>query len=170
VLIGPGGIIGKYRKTHPFGGESAASGGWTTPGSNLEVFDTELGRIGMIICYDGDFPETARILARKGAEIIARPSAFLRNFDIWSLTNRARAFDNHVFMVAANATGVDAAGRHYFGHSMIAAPNVTVPALGAASEDIVSAELNPSLMNSQTPGSSSARVFDHIRDLNTGLY
>jgi len=170
VLIGPGGIIGKYRKTHPFGSEAAKTGGWTTPGNSLEVFDTELGKIGMIICYDGDFPETARMLAQKGAEIIVRPSAFLRNFDIWSLTNRARAFDNHVFMVAANATGVDAAGRHYFGHSMIVAPNVTVPALGAASEDIISAELNPALIDSQTPGSSSARVFDHIRDLNAKLH
>ncbi|MEA2081974.1 MAG: carbon-nitrogen hydrolase family protein [Elusimicrobiota bacterium] len=171
VLIGPDGkIIGKYRKTHPFGSESAETGGWTTPGNSLEVFDTALGKIGMIICYDGDFPETARILAQKGAEIIVRPSAFLRNFEIWSLTNRSRAFDNHVFMVSANATGVDAAGRHYFGHSMIVAPNVTVPALAAASEDIISAELNPALIDSQTPGSSSPRVFDHIRDLNAKLY
>ncbi|MBA3052786.1 carbon-nitrogen hydrolase family protein, partial [bacterium] len=160
VLIGPDGeIIGKYRKTHPFGSESVKTGGWTTPGNSLDVFDTELGKIGMIICYDGDFPETVRLLAQKGAEIIVRPSAFLRNFEIWSLTNRARAFDNHVFMIAANATGVDAAGHHYFGHSMIAAPNVTVLALASASEDIISAQLDPAPMISMTPGSTSRRTF-----------
>ena len=59
----------------------------------------------MIICFDGDYPELSRIQAVQGAEIICRPSALLRSADIWELTSRARAYDNHVYVVGANATG-----------------------------------------------------------------
>ncbi len=86
VLIGSEGIVGVYRKTHPFPGEKR----WVTPGQEVQVFETSLGRIGMIICYDGDFPELSRLLKLKGAEIIVRPSAFLRDHGLWSLTNQAR--------------------------------------------------------------------------------
>ena len=77
----------------------------------MTVVDTELGRIGMAICFDGDFPELWRIQAVQGAEVIVRPSALLRSADIAELTSRARAYDNHVYVVAANATGTDPAGR-----------------------------------------------------------
>ena len=73
----------------------------------------------MIICFDGDYPELSRITAVRGAEVIARPSALLRSADLWELTNRARAYDNHVYVVGANATGIDPAGTIYFGNSMI---------------------------------------------------
>ena len=53
----------------------------------------------MIICFDGDYPELSRITAVRGAEVICRPSALLRSADIWELTNRARAYDNHVYVV-----------------------------------------------------------------------
>ena len=65
----------------------------------------------MIICFDGDYPELSRITAVRGAEVIVRPSALLRSADIWELTNRARAYDNHVYVVGANATGTDPGGR-----------------------------------------------------------
>ena len=55
VLIGPSGdLLGTYRKTHPFCSEIVSGGGWVTPGDTVTVCDTELGRIGMIICFDGD--------------------------------------------------------------------------------------------------------------------
>ena len=76
----------------------------------------------MTICYDGDFPELYRAEAIMGAEVICRPSALLRSFEIWELTNRARAYDNHVYIVACNAVGPDAGGNYYFGHSMIVDP------------------------------------------------
>ncbi|RLD17567.1 MAG: carbon-nitrogen hydrolase family protein [Caldiserica bacterium] len=167
VLISPSGeIIGKYRKTHLFGDESIFKGGWVTPGKEIPVFETEFANIGIMICYDGDFPEVARTLVKKGAEVIVRPSAFLRNFEIWSLTNRARAFDNHVFIVAANATGVDASGKHYFGHSMIVAPSSNLLALAGAGEDIISARLSPDRFREVYQGSRAERVFDHMEDLN----
>src|SRR5262249_10789347 len=106
ALIGPSGdVLGVYHKTHVFCGEGRAEGGWVTPGDEAVVVDTALGTIGMIICFDGDYPELARIQAVQGAEVICRPSALLRSADIWELTNRARAYDNHVFVVGANATG-----------------------------------------------------------------
>ena len=111
ALIGPSGdVLGVYRKTHPFGSELAERGGWVTPGNEVVVVETALGRIGLIICFDGDYPELCRIAAVRGAQLIARPSALLRSADIWELTNRARAYDNHVFLVGANATGADPAG------------------------------------------------------------
>lgn len=161
-----GEIIGKYRKTHPFGAERK----WTTSGTKFEVFKTEFAKIGIIICYDGDFPETVRTLARKGAEVIVRPSAFLRNFEIWSLTNKARAFDNHVFMISANAVGLDAAGNNYFGHSMIVAPNASQLALASASEEIISAKISPQLLMSVNMGSLSKRKYDHLEDLNKEVF
>jgi predicted amidohydrolase len=120
ALIGPtGDVVGVYRKTHPFCTEMRSRGGWVTPGDEVCVVETGLGRIGMIICFDGDFPELSRITALHGAEVIVRPSALLRSADIWELTNRARAYDNHVFVVAANATGTDPGGTIYFGNSMV---------------------------------------------------
>ena len=85
-------------------------------------FVTGLGSIGMIVCYDGDFPELSRLLAVKGAEVIVRPAALLRSFDIWHITNAARAYDNHVYVIATNAVGPDAGGNYYLGHSMIVNP------------------------------------------------
>ena len=115
-------MLGVYRKTHPFCSELVAGGGWVTPGDTVTVCDTELGRIGMIICFDGDYPELSRIQAVQGAEVICRPSALLRSADIWELTSRARAYDNHVFVIGANAVGIDPAGVLYFGNSHIVTP------------------------------------------------
>ena len=85
--------------------EDARLGGWVTRGDSVTVCDTPLGRIGMIICFDGDYPELSRIQAVQGAEVICRPSALLRSADIWELTSRARAYDNHVYVIGANAVG-----------------------------------------------------------------
>jgi predicted amidohydrolase len=168
ALVGPGGdVLGAYRKTHLFSGEDD----WVSPGSDAVVVDTELGRIGLIICFDGDYPELARIEAVRGAEVIVRPSALLRSADIWELTSRARAYDNHVFVVAANATGADPAGVLYFGNSMIVTPIAEVIARAASHEGWVSARLDPdSALRSLTPGSSVPQRFDHLADRNLALY
>ncbi|MDP9093492.1 MAG: carbon-nitrogen hydrolase family protein [Actinomycetota bacterium] len=171
ALIGPaGGVLGIYRKAHPFGGERADRGGWVTPGEDVCVVQTPLGRIGMIICFDGDYPELSRITAIKGAEVICRPSALLRSADIWELTNRARAYDNHVYVIGANATGVDPAGVIYFGNSMIVTPIAEVVARAASHECWISARLDPeTAMSSLTPGSSVPQTFDHLADRNLAL-
>jgi predicted amidohydrolase len=171
VLIGPGGdVLGVYRKTHPFCTELRARGGWVTPGDEVCVVETELGRIGLIICFDGDYPELSRITAVRGAELIARPSALLRSADLWELTNRARAYDNHVYVVGANATGIDPAGVIYFGNSMIVTPIAEVVARAASHEGWVSARLDPATaLGSLTPGSNVRQGFDHLADRNLDL-
>jgi beta-ureidopropionase len=171
VLIDPHGeIVGLYRKTHLFPTERLSGGGWSTPGHQAPAFETELGVIGMMICYDGDFPELARVLAIQGAEIVVRPSALLRSFELWDLTNRARAYDNHVYMVATNAVGPDAAGNYYFGHSMIVSPIAQKLAQARGTEEIIAIELDPDPIKYVTYGARSPMIFDHLEDRNLGVY
>lgn len=165
-----GEIVGVYRKTHPYSLENVNRGGWVTPGNDTPVFDTKLGKIGIIICYDGDFPELSRALAVKGAEIIVRPSALLRSYEIWSLTNRARAYDNHVYVVGVNAVGPDAAGNYYMGNSMIVTPIAQCIAQGRGAEEVIYAELDPDPLKYITYGSKSPQVFDHLEDRNLNVY
>jgi deaminated glutathione amidase len=165
-----GAVLGVYRKTHPFCSEAVSGGGWVTPGHTVTVCDTDLGRIGMMICFDGDYPELARIQAVRGAQVICRPSALLRSADIWELTSRARAYDNHVYVIGANATGIDAAGVHYFGNSHIVTPIAHIAAKAASHEGWVSARVDPDeALASLTPGSNIDQAFDHLRDRNLDL-
>jgi predicted amidohydrolase len=171
VLIDDEGeIAGIYRKTHPFPTERLGGGGWTTPGNEAVVVDTKLGKIGMIICYDGDFPELSRVLAIKGAEIVTRPSALLRSYEIWDMTNRARAYDNHVYIIAVNSVGPDAGNNYYFGSSMIVDPIAHKLAQARGTEEIVSAKLNPDPLRYVTYGAKSPMIFDHLEDRNIEIY
>jgi predicted amidohydrolase len=94
VIIGPDGkVAGKYRKVCLPDGEYDKG---MSPGADYPVFDTRLGRIGMMICYDGFFPEVARELSNRGAEIIAWP--------VWGCNPeqaRARACENQVYLVSS---------------------------------------------------------------------
>jgi predicted amidohydrolase len=94
VLLGPdGAIAGKYRKTCLPRGEIEKG---VTPGSDYPVFSTRFGKLGMMVCYDGFFPEVARRLTMNGAEVIAWP--------VWGcnpLLARARACENHVYVVSS---------------------------------------------------------------------
>ena len=112
----------------------------------------------------------ARIQAVQGAEVICRPSALLRSADIWELTSRARAYDNHVFVIGANATGVDAGGQLYFGNSHIVTPIAHIVAKAATQESWVCSRLDPDeALGSLTPGSSVGHGFDHLADRNLDL-
>ena len=169
ALFGPEGLLGVYRKTHLFPVERRAAGGWSTPGVAPVVVETPLATIGITICYDGDFPELYRCEAVRGAEVIVRPSALLRSFEIWELTNKARAYDNHVYIAACNGIGPDAGGHYYFGHSMIVSPIAQTLALGRGTEDIIAAELDPE-PPSASCGSVSPMIFDHLEDRNLAAY
>jgi predicted amidohydrolase len=182
ALIGPNGdLLGVYRKTHLFPTErlapagpddlrEASQGGWSTAGSEPVVVETPLASIGLSICYDGDFPELFRVEAILGAEVIVRPSALLRSFEIWELTNRARAYDNHTYMVACNGVGPDAGGNYYFGHSMIVSPIAQKLAQARGTEEIISAELDPDPIKRITYGAKSPMLFDHLQDRNLTAY
>jgi len=171
ILIGPDGeIIGIYDKTHPAPWERRDGGGWVEVGTRADVFQTELGTIGMIICYDGDFPELSRLLAVKGAEVIVRASALQRSYDIWYITNCARAYDNHVYLVASNLVGPDACGNYGFGHSMIVTPIAWRLAQARGTEEIIAARLDSDPLRYITWGSKTLQPFDHLEDRNIALY
>ncbi|WP_020469747.1 carbon-nitrogen hydrolase family protein [Zavarzinella formosa] len=93
VLLGPDGkLIGKYRKVCLPHSEVEAG---VAPGNEYPVFDTKIGKIGIMICYDGFFPEVARELTNRGAEVIAWPVAGCN-----PLLAKARACENHVYVVS----------------------------------------------------------------------
>lgn len=165
-----GKILGIYRKLHPFSTERIENNGWSSAGKDIVVVNAGFARIGLMICYDGDFPELSRILALRGAEIIVRPSAFLRSFDIWELTNKARAYDNHVYMVAVNSVGKDAAGNFYFGNSMIVDPSAHKIALARGGEEILFAEFETDKKETISYGVSQVRNFNHLKDRNVNSY
>ncbi|MBE3581313.1 MAG: carbon-nitrogen hydrolase family protein [Thermoanaerobacteraceae bacterium] len=161
-----GDIVGIYNKTHIFPPERK----WVLPGETADVFETPFAKIGIIICFDGDFPELSRVLAMKGAEIIVRPSAFLRSFELWKLTNCARAFDNHVYLIGVNAVGTDAEENYYFGNSMIVSPIAQQLALATAGETIISAKLDPNPLQYLSYGIKKPMVYNHMENRNVKVY
>ena len=99
ALVGPEGFVGKYRKVTLPRGEIEEG---ITPGTEYPVFETSFGKVGMMICYDGFFPEVARKLSQNGAEVICWP--------VWGcnpLLGAARACENHVFVVSSTYCGVE---------------------------------------------------------------
>jgi predicted amidohydrolase len=118
-LIGPTGILYKYRKVNPWIPYEVHSSpheieGYTDP--LFPVADTPIGRIGCAICYDWLFPEAMRQLAANGAEVLVRVSAYMdpwgatEPMNWWTIVNRCRALENTAFVVAANQ---GASLRHY---------------------------------------------------------
>jgi predicted amidohydrolase len=169
VLIGPGGEdVAVYRKIHMFdvdaGGVSYRESEHERPGA--EPVTAPLGELvlGMTVCYDLRFPELFRVLALRGARVVAVPSAFTlaTGRDHWEVLLRARAIEDQVFVVAPNQSGE--APPHYssFGRSMIVDPWGVVLATAPDGEGFVTADLDldaqdrvreslPSLANRQ-PG------------------
>lgn len=110
-LIGPDGILSKYRKVNPWLPWELHSSPHDLPGYDepfFPVVETEIGRLGAAICYDWLFPEVTRALALEGAEVLIRVSAYMDPWgatppmDWWTLFNRARAVENLAFVVASN--------------------------------------------------------------------
>ena len=110
-LIGPEGILSKYRKVHPWLPWEVHTSPHDLYGYDEPLFpvaDTEIGKIGAAICYDWLFPEAIRQLALAGAEILVRVSAYMDPWgtapplDWWTLVNRMRAIENMAYVVAAN--------------------------------------------------------------------
>ena len=118
-LVGPTGVLSKYRKVNPWiPYEVHASPhdleGYAEP--LFPVVETPIGRLGCAICYDWLFPEAIRQLAANGAEVLIRVSAYMDPWSAteplnwWTLVNRCRALENTAFVVAANQ---GASLRHY---------------------------------------------------------
>jgi predicted amidohydrolase len=110
-LIGPEGILTKYRKVHPWIPWELHTSPHDLPGYEEPLYpvaETEIGRIGAAICYDWLFPEAIRQLALAGAEVLVRVSAYMDPWgaaapmDWWTIVNRVRALENLAYVVAAN--------------------------------------------------------------------
>lgn len=115
ALVGPAGLVGKYRKTHLFLSDPR----WAAEGDlGLSVWDTEYGQLGIAICMDMEFPEVARILALKGAQLIAFPCNWMGEncpSSLWA----ARAFENSIHIIAANRWGIERGVRYSGGTCII---------------------------------------------------
>ena len=117
ALVGPKGVVGVYRKMHlPFLGVDR----FATPGDRgFPVFETPLGRIGILICYDLSFPEAARALKLSGAQLICVPTNWPEAAHIsCDFSPFVRAQENHVNVVTANRTGKEA-GFRFIGRSRV---------------------------------------------------
>jgi len=143
VLIGPSGSIGKYRKiylpTHSVFEEKR----YFRPGYQTAAFDTELGKIGLTICYDVFFPEVSRLTRLKGAQLIVCISASpaVRRAFFETLTT-ARAIENTAFLAYVNLVGIED-GLQFWGGSRLIGPNgKTIVKAKYDEEDLVVGEVD----------------------------
>ena len=112
VIERDGTVLGKYRKTHiPHVGPCFWEKFYFKPGNlGYPVWETSVGRVGLIICYDRHFPEVARELGLKGAELVFNPSATVESLSkyLWELEQPAHAVANGFWIAASNRVGVEA--------------------------------------------------------------
>lgn len=151
-LIGPEGeIIGLYRKTHLFDAPNRpdippgiVESSKVAAGDRLEVFGTNLARIGLSVCSDLRFPEVYRELALQGAEILVCASAFLSpRYDHWEFFLRARATENQCFVVASGQYGTEPrSGLAFVGRSMVVDPWGVIVATASDEEGVVTVEID----------------------------
>lgn len=137
-----GELGGTYRKVHLFDTEKE----YFTPGHEYPVFDTFFGKIGIMICWDTAFPEVARIYALKHVDLMVVSTNWEKPYsDDWDLVTSARAFDNCMYLAAANRIGDDDK-LSFFGHSRIVSPlGKPIAELKEEIEGIISAELDLSI-------------------------
>jgi 5-aminopentanamidase len=143
VLSGPDGFIGVYRKTHLFFEEKL----YFSPGdTGFKVWDTKVGRIGIMICFDWFFPEAMRALALMGADIIAHPSNLVLPYCPAAMP--VRCLENRVFAVTANRVGEEnrKAGQslRFIGQSQITSPEGKILIRAPENDEaLLIAEINP---------------------------
>ena len=142
-----GEILGKYRKIHLFDAAGYQESSYMQAGAELCLVDADFGRVGVLVCYDLRFPELARTLCLKGAEILVCPAQFPcgqplpARVDDWDLLIRSTALTNLTYTVGANQFGQvrrDAP----FGRSCVADPRGTVIAAASGRSCVVHAVLD----------------------------
>lgn len=165
VLLGPNGVVGTHHKVHPALQEKL----FFCEGQTLDVYDTAIGKLGMLICYDNRFPEAGRVLSLKGAEIIATvwASRYLDGFwppSHFKHTAFVRAQENANFFLACNRVGRE--GKSVFcGHSVAAGPTGEILAESSTDkEEVVRALLDQEQMI------RVRSIFTYFRDRRPDLY
>ena len=143
IIEADGSLLGKYRKTHiPHVGPCFWEKFYFKPGNlGYPVFDSSVGRIGLIICYDRHFPEIGRALGLKGAEIVFNPSATVESLSkyLWELEQPAHAVANGYWIAAINRVGVEEplSSAKFYGSSYFCDPRGQIVAQASDSEDEV---------------------------------
>lgn len=146
VLMSPSGYIGKFRKVHLWNDEKNIYG----PGQEFPVFDTELGRISIAICYDAWFPETFRSASLGGADLLVMPCNWVPvpqqppGIVMANMMCQTGAHSNHLFVAAASRVGEER-GQAFVGCSVVVGPDGW-PMAGPASPDqpeIIYADIDP---------------------------
>jgi predicted amidohydrolase len=141
MLVGPEGLLGRYRKTHlPFlGVDRYLAAGGAIPGP----FTSPVGKLGLLICYDLRFPEPIRALALSGAQAVLLPTAWPASATLYpEFMAQSRSAENSLFLVAANRCGEER-GTRYLGRSIISGPNGEVLAeAGPTDDEILCADLD----------------------------
>jgi len=131
-----GSIAGRYAKAHLWNFDRR----WFAAGREYPVFDTDIGRVGMMICADGRVPEIARTLARRGAWLVLDPTAWVGIGPAYAempnpqvdFSLRVRAIENGIWIAAADKCGSETGAVHYVGKSMVLGPHGTVVAMAPA--------------------------------------
>lgn len=142
-----GKILGTYRKIHLMDAIGYKESDYVEAGTEMCVFDSDIGRIGMMVCYDLRFPELARSMVLKGADILFVPSEFPSGnplpprTDHWDLLVRSTALFNLTYVVAANQFG-PLHKDNPFGRSSVVDPWGTIVAAASGRKDIVYATLD----------------------------
>lgn len=147
VLLGPDGHIGTFRKAHLWNDEKNT---YDHDDAGFPVFETELGRIGIAICYDAWFPESFRSLALGGADLVALPANWVpvpqqpeNALTMANMMCLTAAHSNHLYVAAASRVGVER-GQAFIGSSIVVGPSgwpLAGPASGSQDE-LVSAEID----------------------------
>jgi predicted amidohydrolase len=149
-VIGPDGkVITSYDKIHMFdvdlaNGESYRESKTFRPGNAARMAETELGKVGISICYDVRFPHLFRDYAKAGAKVLSIPAAFTRTTGQahWHTLLKARAIENGCFVIAAAQCGDHPGDRQTFGHSLIIDPWGQVLADGGTDPGFITAEID----------------------------
>jgi predicted amidohydrolase len=150
VLLGPdGGTLAVYRKVHLFdidlpGMEHLKESKAVVPGEELVVAQTTFGPLGLSICYDLRFPELYRELTRRGARVLAVPSAFTERTGKahWEVLLRARAIENLAYVIAPAQVGHHGGGRVSHGQALIVDPWGAILAQVPDGEGVAVAEID----------------------------
>lgn len=138
LLDRKGEISACYSKIHLFGDESK----YLSKGDKIAVAETDLGIIGLSICYDLRFPELFRKLSEQGAEIMLSCYAtHTSRKDTWEILNKARAIENQAFFLTCGCAGINC-GTEYAGHSMAVSPHGMILGEAGASEEVLNIEFD----------------------------
>lgn len=137
LIDNQGQVLGSYAKTHPVGDERKL----LQRGTDYPVFETELGKIGISICYDVCFPEMVRLLGVRGAEVLLVTAAWRGSHyykEWWDICMRCRAVDNLMYVAAVNACGSTGDGSElYAGKSQVVNPVGTLLQTAGTEEETI---------------------------------